>query len=204
MPLSTQFSLKEVTMPITVSEREHWRDRIAKRIDHRIETLVAKQDPTLLQRVAEEARSRAYKSLGIDAQQRELEQVEKQKEELETREKRLAAEQSAIVNGTPVERELDTGAYYHRNSVDAAVGSRAKAMEEDILAESDLGRQVLSLREEKDNLLDTVWLATSSAQIKELWQKMNTLLDMKPTALEEKALKIRPVEDVAGPQNART
>ena len=68
-------------------------------------------------------------------------------------------------------------------------------MESEILAESELGRQVLSLREEKENLLDTVWLATSSSQIKELWSQVNTLLEIKPTVLEEKALKIAPVEE---------
>ena len=177
---------------LTLGEKGHWRDRIAKRIDHRIETVVAKEDPTLFQRVEKEARERAYKSLGIDAQQRELEAIQKQKEELEQRERRLGAEQIAIINGTSVERELESGTYYHRNSVDNAVDTRAKALEADILAESDLGRRVLALREEKANLLDTVWLATSSSQIKELWEQVNTLLEIKPTALEEKALKIQP------------
>jgi hypothetical protein len=54
---------------------------------------------------------------------------------------------------------------------------------------------VLALRGEKDNLLDTVWLATSSSQIKELWEQVNALLEVTPTALEEKALKIAPVQD---------
>ena len=73
--------------------------------------------------------------------------------------------------------------------------ARATALEADILTESELGRQVLVLRVEKDNLLDTVWLATSSSQIKELWEQVNVLLEVKPTALEEKALQIAPVEE---------
>jgi hypothetical protein len=161
------FKEKEVIMPLTQGEKNHWKDRIEKRIDHRIEMLVAKEDPTLLQRVEKEAQDRAYKSLGIDGQQHELEAIEKQKEELEKREQRLAAEQVSIINGTPVERELSIGAIYHRNGVEEAVDARAKALEADILAECDLGRRVLSLREEKDNLLDTVWLATSNSQIKD-------------------------------------
>lgn len=75
-----------------------------------------------------------------------------------------------------------------------AVSIRPRALEADILAESDLGKQVLTLRDEKDNLLDTVWLATSCKQIKELWEQVNALLELKPTALEEKALKIAPIE----------
>ena len=70
----------------------------------------------------------------------------------------------------------------------------SQELQADILAESDLGKQVLALRSEKDNLLDTVWLATSCAQIKELWEQVNALLELKPTALEEKALQIEPVE----------
>ena len=183
-------------MAISVAERNHWRDRIAARIDRRIETLVAKQDPALLQHVAEEARQKAYGSLGISSHQHELEQIEKQKKEIEKRERRLLAEQRAVINGTTVEQELERGGYYRYDSeVENAVKARAKALEADILAESDLGKQVLALREEKDNLLDTVWLATSSSQIKELWEQVNTLLEVAPTTLEEKALKIEPVQE---------
>lgn len=53
---------------------------------------------------------------------------------------------------------------------------------------------MLTLHSEKDNLLDTVWLATSCSQIKELWEQVNVLLELKPGALEEKALKITPIE----------
>ena len=183
-------------MSLTLGERNHWRDRIAKRIDQRIETLVAREDPTLLQRVAEQARAKAYQSLKIDGQQREFEAIQKQKEEIERRERRLRAEQRAIINGTSVDFELERGGSYGRydHEVEQSVNARARALEADILAESDLGKQVLSLRAEKDNLLDTVWLATSSSQIKELWESVNALLEVRPTALEEKALKIAPVE----------
>ena len=72
--------------------------------------------------------------------------------------------------------------------------ARAKALEEDILLESDLGKRILALREEKDNLLDTVWLATTCGQIKELWEQVNAFLEIKPTSLEGKALKLTPLE----------
>jgi len=184
-------------MSITVAEKTHWKERIGRRIEHRIETLVAKQDPTLLQRVSEEARQKAYESLAIDSHQRELEQLEKQKQEMERRERHLKAEQRSVLNGTSVEEELERGGYYPRydQEVENAVKARARALEADILAESDLGKQVLTLREEKDNLLDTVWLATSSSQIKELWEQVNALLEVTPSALEGKALKIAPVEE---------
>jgi len=44
-------------MSLTLGEKTHWKEKIAKRIDHRVETLVATEDPTLLQRTEKEARS---------------------------------------------------------------------------------------------------------------------------------------------------
>ena len=182
-------------MGLTVREKDHWRDRIEKRIDRRIETLVAKEDPTLLQRVKEQARKKAYESLGIQAQRQELDALEKQKADIEKRERRLEAEQRATIKGTTVEEELEGSRYSYDSVVENAVAARAKALESEILAESEVGKQVMALREEKDNLLDTVWLATSSSQIKELWEQANTLLAVKPTALEQKALAISPLQD---------
>ncbi len=183
-------------MTLRMAEKEHWRERIGKRIDQRIETLVAKGDPTLLERVSKDSRERALESLGIAEHQREIEEIEKQPEKLVRRTRRLQAEQRAVVNGTSVEDELERNDYYARSDHDvtSAVKRRAKALEADILAESDLGKQVLSLRQEKENLLDTVWLATSCSQIKELWLQVNQLLSASPTALEVKALEIAPVE----------
>ena len=185
-------------MDLTLGEKSHWKDRIAKRIERRIEALIAKQDPKLLQRVCEQARRKAYESLGIQSQQDELQELDKQKQDIDRRERRLKAEQRSVINGSSVEEELERSSYYSRHDADVhnAVDLRADALEADILAESDLGKQVLALREEKDNLLDTVWLATSSSQIKELWEQVNALLEARPTALEQEALKIEPVQDV--------
>ena len=182
-------------MSITVREKDHWMDRIGKRIERRIETIVAKEDPTLLQRVKEQSRDKAYESLGIQAQRQELEDLEKQKADIEKRERRLEGEQRAVIKGTTVEEELESSRYSYGSVVENAVAARARALESEILAESEVGKQVLALREEKDNLLDTVWLATSSSQIKELWEQANTLLAVKPTALEQKALAISPTQD---------
>ena len=84
-------------MGITVAEKNHWKERIAHRIEQRIESLVAKVDPTLLQRVSDEARKKAYESLGIQAQQQELEAIQKEKEKFERSERRLLAEQKAVI-----------------------------------------------------------------------------------------------------------
>jgi len=185
-------------MSITVAEKEHWKERIARRIDQSIEKLVAEKEPSLLQRVSREARAKAYESLGIGAQQRELDEIETHREQLERRKARLITEQAGIVKGTNVEAELHSrvGVYpYPDSAVAKAVQARAAVAESEILAASDLGREILALRVEKENLLDTVWLATSTSQIKELWSQVNSLLKLSPSPLEEKALKIEPVQE---------
>ena len=44
------------------------------------------------------------------------------------------------------------------------------------------------------HLSDTVWLATSAIQVKELWKRVGILLGEEDTALQKDALSIPPVE----------
>ena len=62
-------------MPLTVAEREHWRDRISRRIDKKIAAITAR-DPGLFDRVARDARVRATQSLEIAEFISEQEQLE--------------------------------------------------------------------------------------------------------------------------------
>jgi hypothetical protein len=52
---------------------------------------------------------------------------------------------------------------------------------------------VIELEREKEELLDTVWLATSGLQIKQLWAKVTDILQQQPTPFQQKALKIEAV-----------
>ena len=64
-----------------------------------------------------------------------------------------------------------------------------------MLAQSDLGREILKLSAERESLLDAIWLATSPRQVKDLWSKVAALLGDEPTQLERDALAIPPVAD---------
>ena len=48
---------------LTVTEKTHWKDRIGRRIDKRIEAIYA-EEPNLNDRVQRDARQRALQSLG--------------------------------------------------------------------------------------------------------------------------------------------
>ena len=145
---------------LTVTEKEHWKNRIARRIEKRIEAITA-GDPNFFERVERDARQRALELLGLAEYQAELDQLEQQKETLEKREKRLHKTMLARIRGVEPDDLEDYYSYRHDSEVGNAVKRRQAVHEDELLAESELGQQVLKLRQEKENLLDTVWLAAS-------------------------------------------
>ena len=78
------------------------------------------------------------------------------------------------------------------NEVAEAITRRQAAHQEQLLADDPIGREIAKLEAEKDRLLDTIWLATSPTQIKQLWTKVGELLGDEPTTLEREALAIEP------------
>ncbi len=179
---------------LTVTEKEHWKERIARRIDKRIEAITA-GDPNFFERIERDARQRALESLGLAEYQTELDQLEQQKAALEKREKQLGKAMLAKIRGVEPDDLDDYFSYRHDSEVDNAVKRRKAVHEDELLAESELGQQVLRFRREKENVLDTVWLAASTRQIKELWGKVAELLDDDQTQLQKDALAIDPVEE---------
>jgi hypothetical protein len=174
---------------LTVTEKEHWKERIGKKIDRKIEA-VAADDPGLLERVAGQARHRALRSLGLAEIQEELDALADQKQEVERRERRAHRAMLAVVRRVPIEdlEEFYYGSRHHE--VEQAIHKRQAVHEEELLAEDERGQEILRLRREKDNLLDTVWLATSPQQIKDLWRRVVELLGEEQTALQREALAI--------------
>jgi hypothetical protein len=179
---------------LTVTEKEHWKDRIARRIDKRVEAITA-ADPNFFDRIERQARQRALESLGLAEHQAELDEIERQKESLERRQKQLHKAMLAKVRGVQPEDLDDYFSYRHDSEVDGAICKRKAVHEDELLAESDLGQQVLRLRREREELLDVVWLATSPKQIKQLWSKVADLLGDEQTQLQRDALAMDPLEE---------
>ena len=176
-------------MGLTVAEKTHWRDRIEAKINRRIEGILT-GDPGLLDRIKLSARGRALASLGLAEFQSELDQIAAQKEVLARRERRAQRAMLARVRGVEIDQIEEV--YYGRHETEVTrAGSHRQAVHEDeLLAEHEIGRQILRLRAEKDHLLDTVWLACSPAQIRQLWTKVGELLGDAPTQLEREALSL--------------
>ena len=76
---------------LTVTEKEHWKDRLAKRIERKIEVLKA-SDPGLFTRLNREARVQTLQSLGLaELSQRRGDQVETQEKECRKQKVRIVA-----------------------------------------------------------------------------------------------------------------
>ena len=176
---------------LTVTEKQHWKDRIARRIDKRIETLAA-AEPNLMDRIQREARHATLVSLGLAAWQTELDEIKQQKEALDKREERIERSMLAQVRGVPLDSINEYSGYRHSDEVERAVKRRQAVHEDELLAQNPTGQQILAMRREKENLLDIVWLATCSGELKTLWSKVSELLQDEPTRLERDALAIQP------------
>jgi hypothetical protein len=177
---------------LTVTEKEHWKKRIARRIDKRIEAITA-GDPNFFERIERDARQRALGSLGLADHQAELDEIERQRKTQEKHEERLHKAMLAKIRGVEPDDLDDYFSYRHDSEVDNAVKRRKAVHEDELLAESELGQQVLTLRQERDELQDVVWLATSGTEIRQLWQKVIALLGDEQTQLQKDALAIEPV-----------
>jgi hypothetical protein len=177
---------------LTVTEKEHWKERLSRRVDKMIDSIAAEQ-PNLLDRIQREARARALQSLGLFELQAEQERLEADESRIEKRLQAIQREMLAKVRGVPLE-DLDY-CYNQANEITSAVQRRQKVHEEELLAQDPIGQKILHLRREKDELLDVTWLATSPKQVKALWSKVAELLGDQQTQLQKDALAIDPVED---------
>ena len=180
-------------MALTVTEKEHWKNRISRRIEQAIEATYASSDAGFLERVNEEAKKRAVESLGLTDLRAQLAKLEDESKANELAKKATQKKMVAVVRGCSLE-ELDC-VHYWGGEIDNAINVRRAIHRREVLAESVIGRQILDLEKEKEELLDTVWLATSGKQIKELWEGALKLLGQQSTSLQSEALRIEPQED---------
>ena len=182
-------------MAITVKEKEHWKNRIAEKIERRIEKLVATEQPTYLSETDRKAREEAIGILKLADTLARKNQVDEKVAQLKEQEEQLQLEAAAIVTGKPRDQLLKLSSWQLDSTVEEAIAKAHGIAEREIMSRDELGRTILTLRDEREELLDTIWLATSPTQIRELWKSVATLLDEEPTALQEAALKTDPATD---------
>ncbi len=179
-------------MALTVKEKEHWKGRISRKIDQTIDTLCGEHEPGFRDRIRMTARQRAVESLGIAESQERLAEIKSAKDALDAEERALFhAMVSQVVKSAYSPNTLCS----QRSAIDNAIRKRQTVHEKELFAADPLGQQILQLQLEQEDLLDTVWLATSPVQIKQLWNRVAEILHQQPTMLQEHALSLEPLSD---------
>ena len=185
---------------LTVTEKSHWRDRIAARIAKAVERIKARH-PALFDRIAREAHTQALTTLGLADAHAELEAIKAEEAVLARRKKQAQKSMIATLRSVPIDEVSDSFSVRYGSElglpheVAEAITRRQTAHQEQMLADDPIGREIAKLESEKDSLLDTIWLATSPTQIRQLWTKVGELLGDEPTTLERDALAIEPVKE---------
>lgn len=145
---------------LTVKEKEHWKERISRKVDQAIDGLLLSHDSRYLERLEDKAHQMALESLGIQKLEQELLELERQEVHCRNRRQYVFKQMVTQVTGCAAEHQSRT--YFSKpHEVEQAVAKRRQRHEEELLGKDELGRQILALRREKDELLDTVWLATT-------------------------------------------
>src|SRR5947208_531650 len=91
---------------LTVTEKQHWKDAIARRIEKRVEALKA-EHPGLFERVKREAHARALQTLGLAESHAELEAIKAEEARLARRTRRAQRAMLAALRGLPIEEVCD-------------------------------------------------------------------------------------------------
>ena len=150
---------------LTVTEKNHWRDRIAARIEKAAERIRARH-PALFDRVAREAHAQALASLGLAERLRRAGGDQgRGGDPGPPQEAGPAGHGRHPAGPSPIDEVADRFSVRYGSElalpheVAEAIARRQAAHQEQLLADDPVGREIARLEAEKDNLLDTVWLA---------------------------------------------
>jgi hypothetical protein len=180
-------------MGLTVTEKEHWRSRIARKIERAIDELIQKNEPQFKDDIAKKARTLALDAFGgsklLDRRTKLKADYDKLKSEIKFVERELLAG----ARGVPVESIDDEHAFDYR--FEPCLKERQQIIEQELMAKHPLGQRILRLQNEEEELLDTVWLATSAVQIRTLWEDVCDLLSFELTPLQKKTVATKPPTD---------
>ncbi len=169
---------------LTVTEKEHWKERIECRFNKAIDDLTSQQ-PTLLRTIEQEAEAKAHEQLGTDELQASLAKIEAKRQSLDAEEVLAKANICELVLGKELRRNNE---YSLHREFESVLKKHRERLETTLLAESDIGQRILAIRAEKESLLDTIWLATSNTQVRDLWSRVSEVLGDQATPLQQQVL----------------
>ena len=179
-------------MTLTVKEKEHWKKRISMKINRRIDTLLASERPNYLKDVQVLAETKAAESLGLSKHIARKHEIDETIKQLGIEKESILLDSAALVSEQSRDGLRNKSTWHLESLVNDAMSRAAKVAQHDLMSKDELGKQILLLQNEQEELLDTVWLATSPKQIRALWEVITSLIEQNPTALQQAALETDP------------
>lgn len=168
-------------MSITHAEKQVIVERIEARINTTIQQI--ETDHAIeLRRIDAQVRAKALDNLEITGAVGEIAACEAEVKALEAR---IDAAKDLIHKA--IGKDLSHYGYW-ANQFEIELKDRYALDLRAALKATDWGARINELKWERNNLVDTVLVATSSKELKGLWAKFNTLLGITPTAMEAEAL----------------
>ncbi len=167
-------------MTLTMTEKQHWMERIDTRFRTEIEKIKEK-DREFFESVNAEVRPAAIESLGITENKAKIDALEAKYHKVRN-ELWILRDMTAnkLLGGA------EKGSYGSDQIIEGAIKRAIPAVKERLLAKHSLGKQVLEIEKEKGALLDAMWLSTSLRQIREVWQQVDKLLGASPSEFQTK------------------
>jgi hypothetical protein len=183
-------------MPLTVTEKEHLKALIEKRINKKI-AIIWRDNAADKEHLNRDAHAAALDDFDIAGQEKEILEAEKEINKLQEAIKERQYEMLAKIDGIELKQAKEEySRHYNRDTVlsNKIKENRQGKFDEMLVDHPTLG-EVHKLEQEKERLLETVWIATSTKQVKELMSALNSVLKEDSTPLGDKAMEIDPTEE---------
>lgn len=179
---------------IKTSDRSLWETCLTALLTRRINDL-SETHADLFDDIRQRARQQAVADLGLADLEAAMARLREERSALDLRQRQIEREQLAVLRRCAPEEIPDADLSLARQSVLRAIETRADACEPLLLAECAPGRECLELNEERERLLETVLLATTATQLRELWQRLCARLDEPATPLQRQTLGMTDAND---------
>ncbi len=157
-------------MALSVTEKQHWKDRIDQKIKRRIESLKA-LNATYFAEMETAAKLTAATELGIHSDIEAIRAMEQKIEKLQNDSKKHLLQVIEKISG----KQLNPY-YAQMDRVDTELKPHIERCLHKLLTNDPRGQEVIKLESEREQLLDTIWLATSSRQVRDMWTQVLKLL----------------------------
>lgn len=168
-------------MALTITEKQHWKNRIESKLNQRISQLKG-SDSDLLKQIRDEAKREvaASRNLGDDFGRLADSELEI---------KRLENEMDLLVVQV-CDKLFDEGDCHYTSLSKAR--ERLTELEEEkaeeLLLGHDLGCRITRLKEEKENLLDSILLAVDIRQVIDMWERVTALVTDQAIETDQESL----------------